>query len=387
MSVGELDKPSKASAAGQYLGYSLQQVRLCHHLLRVPDGERVSLEYLDDVAIQRKDGTVVLEQSKSALTGNPAADRAEDLWKTFANWADLCVAEKVNAKTTEFRLYISPAKVGNLVGLMHAATSLKAAADLLTQIKKLPNAGKPTAGCRPYVTRFLDAGDEICLEIIRNFKLITEDDPLETVREQLRPGTPADALDNFCSAVIGMARDRADKLIRDNQPCILSATIFRQAFQTFARRFNLTNLLASTTPPPTPQIVEALVNGAPIFVRQLTAVEASRDLLVTAVSDYLRTNADKVYWADEGYILEDSFDELDRQLERQHAIARDEIEDTMAEAAESARGRAVYRKCVSTVLPLEGQTLPSYFVAGAFNCLSDSCRVGWHPRYKTLFVD
>jgi hypothetical protein len=115
MSLADLDKPAKSSAAGQYLGYSLQQVRLCHHLLRVPDGDHVSLEYLDDVAIHRADGSFVLEQSKSALASNPAADRAQVLWKAFANWADLCVAKTISVATSEFRLYITPTKVGDLV--------------------------------------------------------------------------------------------------------------------------------------------------------------------------------------------------------------------------------------------------------------------------------
>src|SRR6478736_4398114 len=109
MSLLEIEKPLKATAPGQYLGYSLQQLRLCHHLFRVPDGDTVSLEYVDDVAIHRSDGTLLLEQSKSALTGNPATDRAKELWKTFANWADLCAQGTIDGATTDFRLYVTPA--------------------------------------------------------------------------------------------------------------------------------------------------------------------------------------------------------------------------------------------------------------------------------------
>lgn len=122
MSVLGFEKPLRATAAGQYLGYSLQQLRLCHHLLKAPDGDTVSLEYVDDVGVHRADGTLLLEQSKSALTGNPAADRAEDLWKSFANWADLCVEEKVDPNTTDFRLYVTPVKTGALVGQLHTAS-------------------------------------------------------------------------------------------------------------------------------------------------------------------------------------------------------------------------------------------------------------------------
>jgi hypothetical protein len=74
------------AAPGQYLGYGLQDVRLCMRLLSANDGDVVSLEYLDDVAIRKADGCYLLEQNKSALSRNPVSDWSASLWKTFANW-------------------------------------------------------------------------------------------------------------------------------------------------------------------------------------------------------------------------------------------------------------------------------------------------------------
>lgn len=387
MSLLELERPLKTAAAGQYLGYSLQQLRLCHHLLEAPDGATVSLEYLDDVAVHRSDGTLLLEQSKSALSGNPAADRAEDLWKSFANWADLCVAETIDPKTTDFRLYVTPIKTGTLVGQLHAATTSDAVATVLAKIKKLVDLEKPNAGCSPQVRRFLQAGDEICSLIIQRFQLASEIDPVESVRRFVRAGVPSAAQDELTAAAVGMARDRVDKLIRDKQTPALSAVTFRRQFQTFVRRSNLTNLLTSKSPEPTDTLIKELVGTAPTFVRQLQAIEASDDMLVTAVSDYLRTTTDKVLWADEGIIVEESLEDLDAQLVRQHKIVRDEIEDTHTANNEPSRGRAVYRRCAATTLPLDGQALPTHFVAGAFNCLADARRLGWHPSYQSLFPE
>ncbi len=62
--------PAAAHAApGPYLGFSLQPVRLCYHLLTAPDEAHVSIEYADDVAVGLPDGRNLLEQTKSALTG------------------------------------------------------------------------------------------------------------------------------------------------------------------------------------------------------------------------------------------------------------------------------------------------------------------------------
>jgi hypothetical protein len=133
--------------------------------------------------------------------------------------------------------------------------------------------------------------------------------------------------------------------------------------------------------------VSALVDTSPLFVRQLQAIDAKPDMLVTAVSDFLRTAADKIHWADEGVVVRNSFDELDEQLERQFVVVRDEIEDTHSSNSEQQRGRAVYRRCTATEFPLEGRSLPSHFIAGAFNCLADLRRLGWHPQYLTLFEE
>jgi hypothetical protein len=252
MTLLEMEKPPKTAAAGQYLGYSLQQLRLCHYLLSVPDGDTVSLEYIDDVAVHRVDGTTLLEQAKSALTGNPVADRAVDLWKTFANWADLCSDGTVDPATTTFRLYVTPAKTGALVCQLHAAIKPEDVASALAKVKKLLNLAKPDAGCAPHITRFLKAGDQVCSLIIQHFELIADTDPVESVRSYVRAGLPVEALEDLTAAAIGMARDRTDKLIRASQTAAVSATNFRRQFQTFAGRSNLTNLLSKAQSPPGP---------------------------------------------------------------------------------------------------------------------------------------
>jgi hypothetical protein len=386
MSLVEPEVRLKTVAPGQYLGYSLQQVRLCYHLLRAPDAQTVSLEYLDDVAVHRPDGTVLLEQSKSALTGNPISDRSEELWKTFANWADLVADGTVDAITDDFSLYVTPYKNGKLVLAMHEAVSDEAVLSVLAKVKSLIKTEGASSGCDPHILRFLKAGTEICSRIIGRFQLMTEADPIEGIRVYLRATLPPEVLDNFCAVAIGLAADWINKRIREGGIPIISASEFRKHFRAFVRKHNLSDLLLSKAPSPSTDDIVSMVDKAPLFIRQLHAVSATQDMLVTAVSDFLRATADKVHWADEGQIVTDSLDELDAQLERNHKIVRDEIEDTHTTQDELWRGRALYRKCATTVLPLDGRVLPPHFIAGAYNCLADIPRLGWHPSYVKIFV-
>jgi len=385
MSLVELEKPLKTSAAGQYLGFSLQQLRACFHLFSAADGDSVSLEGLDDVAVHRADGSLLLEQDKSTLTGNPAADKAVDLWKTFANWATLCADKMIDPAKTEFRLFITPAKTGALVAEMNAATTAPACATVLAKIGKLVDPKKPDVGCAPQVLRFLESKPEVCSAIIARFSLVSETDALESVRQFVRAGLPQAAVDDMTAAAIGIARDRYDRLLREGKTGKIEAVVFRRQFQAFTRKSNLAGYLSSKVPVPADELVAMVLSKAPTFVRQLQVIEASNDLLTSAVSDYLRTRSDKVEWAEEGLVVAGSFDELDGQLIRKHTLVRDEVEDVYSSLGEPERGRRVYRECSKVELPLDGQSLPSHFIAGAFNDLAEGMRLGWHPSYAVLF--
>ncbi len=387
MSVVEARIRPKSSAPGQYLGYALQPVRFCYHLLLVPDGYSVSLEHLDDVAVHATDGTLLLEQTKSALTGNPLADRSVELWKTLANWAELCTSGLVAITTTEFRIYVTPINGGEIATSLHSATTDAAAEELLAEFKKFVKKGSEKVGCNPHVLRFLGAGDEICVGIIRRFQLVSQSDPIDGIRETLQALLPSEVLDQFCDAAIGIAKAEADKLIRDKKAAQIDATVFRRKLHAFVQKHNLSNLLLPTTGTPSEGDVATLMTTSQLFVRQLEAVEASPDLLVIAVSDFLRTTADKIGWAADGRIVEDSLDELNTSLERYHKLAKDEVEDVYHSQTPAQRGRTLYRRCIATQLPLEGRTLPSYFVPGVFNILANVPRIGWHPDYDTLFQD
>lgn len=385
MSLVEVEKPLKTSAAGQYLGFSLQQLRACFHLFSAADGDSVSLEGLDDVAVHRADGSLLLEQDKSTLTGNPAADKAVDLWKTFANWATLCADKTIDPAKTDFRLFITPAKTGALVAEMSAATTAAACAAVLAKIGKLVDPKKPDVGCAPQILRFLEAKPEVCSAIIARFNLVSETDALEGVRQFVRAGLPQAAVDDMTAAAIGIARDRYDRQLRERKTRKIDAVVFRRQFQAFTRKSNLAGYLSSKTPVPADELVAMVLSDAPTFVRQLQAIEASNELLTSAVSDCLRTRSDKVEWAEEGSVVAESFDDLDGQLIRKYTLVRDEVEDVHSSLSEPERGRRVYRECSKVELPLDGQSLPSHFIAGAFNDLAEGVRLGWHPSYASLF--
>ncbi len=122
----------------------------------------------------------------------------------------------------------------------------------------------------------------------------------------------------------------------------------------------------------------------PIFVRQLSVIEATDSVVRTAVSDFLRAHSDKVSWADDGEIVESSLEETRYFPSQDHALTQEEADvDRHLDAL--TRGRQLYRRCIELQTPLEGRALPSYFISGEFNWLADECRLAGIPIIRRCF--
>jgi hypothetical protein len=375
----------KHAAAGPYLGFALQPVRLCYYLLSSPGESSVSLEYLDDVAVHYADGSLLLEQCKSALAHNPISDWSDDLWKTVANWLDAVEAKKIDGVKTSFQLYVTPSRPGKLSAAMHAAADAKAVEALVKQISdKLKKKADPPK-CIAHVQKFLDATDELRLAVIGNTTVYATDaDPLEPIRELLRPTVPEASLDVICASAIGQAKEAADKCIRRKAPALLGVAEFRKNFHAFVQQNNMAGYLPTFTAAPSKEVAKAMLSTRPVFVRQLQLIDATEDQQLRAASDLMRTSGDKVKWADQGLVHDGVFEDWEDTLLRKHDAAQSEVKETYSEKTREAQGRIVYSRCAAMEVPLNGRELPGHFTHGGFNDLADRRKLGWHPEHQTL---
>jgi hypothetical protein len=378
-------KPAKHSAPGPYLGFALQPVRAFHHLLTCPRGAKVSLELQDDVAVHYSDGSLCLEQTKSALRQNPISDWAPDLWKAFHNWLTMLNTNECNAGTTRFCIYVTPVKKGTFATALAAASTPKDVKAVLTTIRAKLAKQKIPPACAPYLQPFLDAHENQQAAIVAHFELEADaSDPLDAIRALLLPTVPEAYVDILVESGIGQAKQALDRRIQRGLTPILDADAFKKDFRAFVRRNNLPGLLTSLGEVPSDGLVAHIASTRPIFIRQLELVEASDDDRLRAISDFLRTSADKADWAERGLIFSGSLDVWDDDLVRRHGMVRGDIADLHSGKTAEVQGRLVYRQCAQHQAPLEGRVVPGHFVHGSFNGLADCRRIGWHANYQTL---
>jgi hypothetical protein len=128
--------------------------------------------------------------------------------------------------------------------------------------------------------------------VVTQFKLLSADaNPLDPLRDILRKTVALELIDLLCESAIGMAKERADALIRTEKPGMLDADEFRATFIRFIQKTNIPGLLSSFAPVPADGEVAAVLSTRPVFIRQLEIIEVSEDDRVRAVSDFLRTSA------------------------------------------------------------------------------------------------
>jgi hypothetical protein len=288
-------KALKHAAPGPYLGFSLQQVRFCFHLLTCPTGAKVSLEYLDDVAIHHTSADVTLEQTKSALKQNPLTDWSDELWKAFANWLDAIAADKLDPAKSHFQIYVTPPREGQWARALSNADKAGDVDALVAIIKaKHAKLQKPKS-CETNLQYFLNAPAKNRSAVVERFKLLTEDaNPMDPLRDLIKTAVDLKLVDDLCHAAVGMAKEQADRLIRDGKPPIVDGDAFKTTFKAFVRMINIPALLTSFTSPPPDAEVSAMLAARPIFIRQLEIIDASEQDRLRAVSDYLRTSARQI---------------------------------------------------------------------------------------------
>ena len=375
----------KHAAAGPYLGFALQPVRLCYYLLSSPRDASVSLEYLDDVAVHYADGTLLLEQCKSALAHNPLSDWSDDLWKTIANWLDAVETQKVDGAKASFQLYVTPSKSGKLSTAIHTAADAKSIDALVKHIKDKLKKKANSPKCLPYVEKFINATDTLRSAVIgKTIVSATDTDPVEPIRRLLRPAIPEALLDVICASAIGQAKEAADKCIRRKVPALLAVAGFQTNFHAFVQQNNMAGYLPTFTATPSKDAAKALLNRRPVFVRQLQLIEATEEQQLRAASDLMRTSGDKVKWAEQGLVFNRTVEDWEVTLLRKHDAARSEVNDTYSEKTQEAQGRIIYSRCAGMEVPLDSRAVPGHFTHGGFHDLADRRELGWHAEYQTL---
>lgn len=378
-----------AQAPGQFYGYSVQVTRMLARLLECTEGQAVSLEVLDDVAVTGVGGTVV-EQSKSGLAHNPVSDRSVDLWKTLFNWVE-AIRNGALGDDTKFVLYTAQPHNGTLVGRLNDARTRSDAITLIRSLRndmwgKAPQRSKKKHlpdSIADFVNGVLEASDEVLCHLIIGFEFRQgSGSPGDDLRPLILAKAISDsAADEVLKYVLGWVKKKVDKLIEQGRTPIIAWSDFNAQLIAAARRFDRSDILSPTPTEISESDIEKELRSR-LYIRQLEIIDCEERDLVRAVNDYLRSSVDRTTWSERGDVLESSFEDFSDRLARHWENRRRLAKAELSGRSENEIGQAILARCLDLAIPLQGMEVPSYFTPGSYHVLADALSIGWHPSVR-----
>ena len=389
-------------------GYLLQVIHMLYELISVDD-RVVSVEKLDDVAVEI-DGKVIAEQLKSVTSSNnPIADRASVFWKTLYNWCTYIEGSSLPPDAILRFVVVSNSTVtpGSIQKtFMDAHTDDEAQRALIYAKDTILHTSTEDSNVDIYATLpesyrdyikylFDDARSQIVCNIIKSIEIEIHNDSYNEdllLRFSNQPGLPSEYADLLLADMLGWVTQTVLSFTKRNMPAYISSEDYRKALTLQIRACNTNAVLRAISSPPSHIEQSGEVERLDTYIRQLKLIEADDSTLFDAASDFLRAKIDKIEWAQRGLVNEQSFDDYYDALYRMW-VNQKHIMGLQYRTDPISCGTAVYFRCRndSGHLKLQGIETPPFFGSGTLQLMANNPanapQIGWHPQYIKLLKE
>ena len=386
---------NKFSAADSIVGY-LYQVRtaLLWSLRKLPSGMDflVSLETLDDVTFDSKDGTPQeLLQTKHHCTREATVtDASTDLWKSLRIWLEAHADGKIGAGTALYLLTTARAPDGSAAAYLRLnGRSVDAA---LRALESTAQTSRNRSNEAAY-DRFLKTPAPARKAIINEVVVLDSAPVIEDLDQALRAVVFAAAerkhLDAFLQRLEGWWIRRilrqivtpGDRVLADELESQM--TDLREQFKQDALPID-EDVLNYTLDDATQE-----THSRSIFVRQVELTKAARKRVLAAVRDYYRAFEQRSRWIREDLVLVGEVSKFEKKLVEEWELAFAAMEDKCGkDAAEETKERLAREllewaeQTAPVRLPIRPRVTEPFVTRGSLHMLADKVRVGWHPDFR-----
>ncbi len=375
------------NAAGQLLGYVLQFPRALYHLLRATEGCAVCIEVHGDVATLMPDGTIIAEEDKSSVVGNPVTDKSTDLWKTLSNWVEGVDKGEFDVSSTTFVLFRNRSGRAGLAETFDQCTSREQAEEALSNAqKRLSDIDEEHAIWPHFKHALLDNRDTL-IDVIVKFQLETEDGSgYESVEQELRGKlVPSGQIEVVAKHLSGWLLRLVMSRIAQKHQAVITFDEFAHECAVLFERARCAELLDFTTMPSRDE-VDSHVKSRPTYLRQIEFVDGENDDLIEAVTDFLRAKTNREKWIENELIDESVAIEFEKNLRQYWRNKKKQFslvhKNTMTK---EERGQLLLAECITHIETIRNVRPPPSTIAGTYHALANEPVLGWHDDWEAEF--
>lgn len=357
-----------------------------------PDDAYVSIEKIDDVALEEKDSVVAAFQTKLHGDGGGLSNRSPDLWKTIRIWASAIREGVVDLNRTSFTLITtqecSSGSIAFLLSERDQDRDEAKALELLEEISSTVPSKQNAAGFEEF--NLLNSEQKKML--LARMAVVSGYGDAEVVRREIEKKLVF-AVDR---AYLAAFTDRVEAYWNG---CVIAS--LKKGGLKSINLGELTSKVADMSQQFSPvslpvDFAFAEPDGITpddlrMFIKQLSLIGANRASLAAAVKDYFRAVSQRDRWARDGLLRFGELRDYDARLKEEWERLKAHLEwgaDLSSDHKKSEFGRRLYFECQSEKLPVIRPAFREpYLMRGSIHQLADSLVVGWHPEYESLLQE
>ncbi|ODR92271.1 hypothetical protein [Sinorhizobium alkalisoli] len=403
--MNERSRVDTTSAEDKSIGFDYQYYYFLNELLNLKSGQVVGLEVLDDVHVERPDGSHLLVQLKHTVQKNAQGlpinltTMDSDLWKSISNWCKVII-DPAEGRTSVASQLAFTRKTGFLL------TSNKSGNDknaLLASVEAFKAGTKNHAGLVADITSIKAKSKDQVIQAYMDDVLSLHPTVSEEFFERLSFALGRDEIVDLCKASIAekqIHESRIDDVfhavdsevrlncydtVKAGNKITISFEEFTQKYRRHFDKARSGRLLFRNLPPAMP---DDLLSQT--FIKQLLDInDISEDSIdfhasFTTRRLHFRDNLERLI--QDGDITQSDIDELEEEASAMwEGKFLEAYPGQKATGDEAAAARAIVGDLRQRKLTLASQELPIPVSNGGFYDLSDRPVIGWLSNWKDRY--
>ncbi|HMI02394.1 MAG TPA: ABC-three component system protein [Pedobacter sp.] len=358
------------------------------------DQPKIRIENLDDIEIETLNTLHLLQTKYHIKSKANLTDASVDFWKTIRIWSEHINNGLVDVDNTIFNL-ITTETVSETSLLMSFKETILSESELIELIGKLDKISLESSNntnAKAYKAfQKLSITDK--KKLIKNIRISDSSLDIDGVNEKIKKELIFSTYPSHLDAFLEILEGWWFKKSIDN----LTGTIeFIDSVELQLKIVNIADSFKSDNlPNHFPEQLEVSNEDVDLvkekmFMKQLSLieVEASSRTVKRAISDFRRAFEQRSKWLRLHLLNPDEEEEYDRRL----TDYWQNIFDIMCDEAE-ARGSSEYKLLGNQFymeqfaktcpqIKIREKFIEEYLTRGSYQILSDSKKIGWHPKYK-----
>nr|WP_183846412.1 hypothetical protein [Rhizobium sp. BK379] len=393
------------SAEDKSIGFDYQYYYFLNELLNLRSGQVVGLEVLDDVHVERPDGTNLLVQLKhtvqTSTQGMPInlTTLDSDLWKSISNWCKLIIdpadgRASVNSqlaflKTTSFLLASNKSendKNALLISIEAFKSATKSHAELVADITSLKAKTKDLV-IRGYINDVLSLDSAVSERFFQQLSFaLGKDEIINLCKASIaEKQIHQSRIDDVFSAVDSEVRQNSFATVKAGNKITISFDEFNQKYRRHFDKARSGSLLFREFPSVLPDNL-----SDQMFIRQLVDID---DVAADNIEFHTKFTTRRLHFRDnlerlnqDGDITQSDIDDLEEEASIMwEGKFLQTYSGQQAAVDERASARAILGDLRLRKLTLASQELPLSMSNGGFYDLSDRPVIGWLSNWKDRY--